>query len=109
MQDLWMQVEDLKNKLQYSIRELRKNGDAYAFAEKEYKVILSVSSLKLRDEKMPVTLIEKVVLGLPEVADARFKRDVAKNLYEANLEAINGIKLQLRLLDNQIQREWTSE
>ena len=35
-----------------------------------------------------------------------FQRDVAKVMYETNQEHINTVKLQLRLLDNQIAREW---
>jgi hypothetical protein len=55
---------------------------------------------------MAVTLIDKVVFGIPEVAELRFQRDVAKVVYDANQDAINSIKLQLRLLDAQLSREW---
>ena len=53
-----------------------------------------------------VCLIDKVVYGIPSVAEKRFKRDVAKAVYEANQESINTQKLQIRIIDNQIQREW---
>ena len=46
--------------------------------------------------------------GIPDVADARFKRDVAETVYKANFEAINSIKLQLRLIEAQIDREWNT-
>ena len=36
----------------------------------------------------------------------RFKRDVATTIFTANLEAINSLKLQMRIIDGQIQREW---
>ena len=55
---------------------------------------------------MAITLIDKTCYGIPSVAEARFKRDVAETVYKANLEAINSIKLQLRLLESQISREW---
>jgi hypothetical protein len=51
-------------------------------------------------------MIDKTAYGIPSVAEARFKRDVAEVTYKANQEAINSIKLQLRLIENQIQREW---
>ena len=51
-------------------------------------------------------MIDKTCYGIPSVAEARFKRDVAEAVYKANLEAINSIKLQMRLLENQLQREW---
>ena len=57
---------------------------------------------------MAITLIDKTCYGIPSVAEARFKRDVAETVYKANLEAINSIKLQLRLIENQISREYGS-
>lgn len=44
--------------------------------------------------------------GIPEVAQKRFERDVAEATYKANMESINSLKLQLRLLDAQISREY---
>ena len=55
---------------------------------------------------MPVTLINQIIYGIPEVADKRFKRDVAETMYNVALENINSTKLQLRILENQLQREW---
>jgi hypothetical protein len=55
---------------------------------------------------MPVTLINQIIYGVPEVADKRFKRDVEEANYKANLEHINVVKLQLRLLEAQLSREW---
>ena len=101
--------EELRTKvrqLDVSVRQLRLNGTAYAEAERDYKVVLRKEALKLRDDGMPVTLIDKVIYGVPSVAEARFKRDVADTVYKANQEAINSIKLQMRLIEAQIGREW---
>lgn len=85
-----------------------KSGIAYAEAERDYKVKLRTECLRLRDEGMAIGMIDKTCYGVQAVADARFKRDVAEATYKANLEAINSLKLQMRLLENQIGREWTS-
>lgn len=85
---------------------MRENGTAYAQAEKDYKVLLRQECLKLRDEGMAVGMIDKTCYGIPSVAEARFRRDVAEAVYKANQEAINSIKLQMRLLESQINREW---
>ena len=78
-----------------------------AEAERDYKICLRQEALKLRTENdMPVTLINQVIYGVPEVAEKRFKRDVAETTYNSNLEHINVTKLKLRLLENQLQREW---
>jgi hypothetical protein len=55
---------------------------------------------------MAVGIIDKTCYGIPEVAEKRFERDVAKTVYEANEEAINSLKLQIRIVESQIQREW---
>lgn len=96
-----------RKQLDASVRELRQSGTAYASAERDYKVLLRQECLKLRDEGMAVGMIDKVCYGIPAVAEARFKRDVAKAVYDANQEAINSLKLQIRLIESQIEREWS--
>lgn len=106
MMDLVIELQEKTVKLDASIRMLRQNGTAYAEAERDYKVILREECLKLRDQGMPVGLIDKICYGIPRVAEARFQRDIAEVVYKANQEAINSIKLQMRLMESQIQREW---
>lgn len=105
--DLMQQLEALKDDLRQSVRLLRPNGKALAKAERDYKVRLRQEALKLRAEDMPVTLIQQIVYGIEDVADLRYKRDVAQTTYEANKEAINTFKLYIRILESQIQREWS--
>lgn len=93
--------------LNISIQSLRKTGTEFAESERDYKITLREEALKLRAEKgMPVTLIQQVVYGVPEVAQKRYMRDVKEAVYQANQEAINSIKLQIRVIENQLQREW---
>lgn len=106
--DLMMDIQAKIQQLNTSIRMLRKTGTEYAEAERDYKILLSQESLTLRDSGMPVTLIDKVVYGKKTVAEARLRRDIAEVTYEANKESINVLKLQIRILDNQIAREWGS-
>ena len=105
--DLENQVNDLCNKLTQSIKILAKYGKELAEAERDYKITLRQEALKLRTEKdMPVTLIQQVVYGIPEVAEKRFKRDVAEAMRNTAQENINVQKLQIRILEEQIKREW---
>ena len=105
MYDLYQELEAKTKQLEASIRQLRKSGTDYAQAEKDYKILLRTECLKLRDDGMAIGMIDKTCYGIPSVAEARFKRDVAETVYKANLEAINSIKLQLRLIEGQINRE----
>lgn len=103
---LYNELQSKTQQLDMSIKQLRKSGTDYAQAERDYKILLRQECLKLRDEGMAIGMIDKTCYGIPSVAEARFKRDIAEAVYKANLEAINSIKLQMRLLESQIQREW---
>ena len=105
--DLYNDLQRKIEELNISIKSLRTTGTEFAEAERDYKIKLREEALKLRAEKgMAVTLINQVVYGVPEVASKRFNRDVKQAVYQANLEAINAIKLQIRVIESQLQREW---
>ena len=107
--DLFNDLQMLIDRLNNSVKQLRKYGEELAVSERDYKVTLRQEALKLRQEKnMPVTLINQIIYGIPEVADKRFKRDVADTMYNVALENINSLKLQMRILENQLQREYGS-
>lgn len=104
--DLYNELQAKTRELDMSIRQLRTSGTNYAQAERDYKILLRQECLKLRDSGMAIGMIDKTCYGIPSVAEARFKRDVAEAVYKANLEAINSIKLQMRLLEGQLNREY---
>lgn len=109
MYDLYQEIQQKTAQLDVSVKRLRKSGTEYAQAERDYKILLRSKCLELRDSGMAIGLIDKTCYGIPEVAEARFKRDVAEAVYKANQESINSIKLQLRLIDAQLSREWSAE
>lgn len=107
--ELFNEIESKIQELTKSIQMLRQNGTNFAEAERDYKVKLRQEALKLRqDDKMPVTLIAQIIYGVPEVAQARFERDVKEATYKANQEHINVVKLQIKILNDQLDREWHS-
>ena len=104
---------DLVNELQYKIKELYKatemsefSGKKLAEAERDYKVLLRQECLKLKHDGMAVGMIDKTCYGIPEVAEKRFQRDVAEAVYKASQENINAIKLEIKIIESQIQREY---
>ena len=106
--ELWQEIEKKRSELDASIKLLRQNGNSLAEAERNYKVIQAQEVLKLREQGMAVGMIDKVIYGIKEVADLRFKRDIAQVMYDTNQEHINVMKLQLRIIENQLKREWES-
>jgi len=108
--DLYNELQDKIQELNDSIEDCRQKGIEYNEAEYQYKITLRIEALKLRnDENMPVTLINQIIFGVPEVADLRRKRDIAETMYESAKDKSNTLKLQVRILDSQLQREYNNK
>ena len=45
-------------------------------------------------------------MAIKKVAKLRLARDIAEVIYNANQESINSLKLQLRLIQSQLDKEW---
>lgn len=106
--DLYNELQAKIGQLSVSLKKLRETGSEYAKAERDYKVLLRQEVLKLRNEGEAIGVIQLTCYGIPSVAEARFKRDVAEAIYKANQEAINTLKLEIRLIESQLQREWVN-
>lgn len=106
MADLVTEIMDKSRMLDVAISELRRRGQKYAEAERDYRVALAKQMLTERDNGMPVTIISDICKGKSEIAQLRFSRDCAEVLYKSAMEAINSMKLQIRLMDSQLDREW---
>lgn len=104
--DLFNDIQDLTNKLDVSIKQMAKYGKELAEAESDYKITLRQEALKLRSSDMAVTLINQIIYGVPLVAEKRLKRDIASTMYDTTREYINTLKLRIRVLESQLQREW---
>lgn len=106
--DLYNELNAKLEQLSASLKKLRQTGSEYAKTERDYKILLRQEVLKLRNEGEAIGVIQLTCYGIPSVAEARFKRDVAKAIYDANQEAINTLKLEIRLIESQLQREYTN-
>lgn len=105
--ELWIQIEEKNKLLDRAINDLAKNGYDLAEKEKKYKIAVKKKVLELRTENMPVTLIQLTIYGYDEIATLRFERDNAEVKYNSNQEYINLLKLQIRILESQLSREYT--
>lgn len=101
--------EDLRIKqalMEQALGELGKRGRANANAEKEYRIALAKQILIERDKKVPVTIIGDICRGTEDVATLKFMRDNAEVLYHSAKEALNVYKISIRILSEQLDREW---
>lgn len=104
--DLMEKMASLTSLLDAAIRQLGKRGEAFASAKCEYQVELAKEMLTLREKGQPVTLVPDLARGTPRIAKLRLQKDLTEALYKSAQEAIQSYKLQIRIVDSQIQREW---
>lgn len=104
--ELWNEIQEKQKMLDKAIKELAQNGYKLAECEREYKIAVNKKALELRSQDVPVTLINQVIYGYEDIAKLRFERDTAQVKYNANLEYIQTIKLMIKILENQLSREY---
>lgn len=104
--ELWSEIQEKQKMLDKAINELAQNGYKLAECERVYKISVNKKALELRSQDVPVTLINQVIYGYEDIAKLRFERDTAQVKYNANLEYIQTIKLMIRILENQLSREY---
>ena len=104
--ELWQAIEEELKMLDAAVKALRPRGEKKALTEHAYRVALSKRLLELRAAGQPVTHLLEIAKGEVEIAMLRLERDIAEALYESAQEAINVQKLKIRVLENQLSREW---
>ena len=105
MQDLINELNYHRQRLNYAIKELKTRGQAKAKAERDYRVALAKKMLELRAEGTPVTIISDLCRGDEEIARLKMERDIAESLYESNMQFIYSTKLNIDIIQNQINNE----
>lgn len=106
MQDLMQQRNKAVKTMQSALEMLPKRSKDYAAAEKNYRVELRKEMMFLRSEGYPATLVSDLARGKKEIAELKEKRDIAESLMKSANEAINVYKIEVKLIEAQIEREW---
>lgn len=104
--ELLIELNEKMALLEKAIETLANNGYKLAAKERDYKKAITKKSLELKEEGQPVTLINTTIYGYEDISDLRFERDTAQVKYNANNEYINVIKLIVRVLEKQLDREY---
>lgn len=103
---LYQELQQKIQMLDVAVKELRNRGTAFSQTERDYRVALRKAILEERSKGTPVTIISDICRGRDDIAQLRFERDCSETLWRTALEALNVFKLQARLLENQIAREY---
>ena len=106
--DLEIELNKKLKDLDVSIKSLRKTGSEYAEAYTNYRVALAQELMKLKDEGYAITLAGDIARGKNEIARLKFKEISTEAIYKANLESINATKLAIKIIQEQINKEYSN-
>ena len=106
MQDLITQRNNAVNQLQNAAKLYRKHLLDAAKADHEYRLAFSLAIIAERADKTPVSVIDNICRGKGEVAEARYKRDIAEGEAKATYENIQRLKLEIKLLTDDISNQY---
>ena len=102
LNELW-KINELLTK---ALEQYKQRGREYAKAYRDYRVLLAQELLKLKADGMPATLAADIARGKDEIAEAKEKEIITESLYNSCKEAIQAYKLQMKILQEQITKEY---
>ena len=104
--DLYNELQQKCKLLDNSIRMLRKTGSEYAKAYTDYRVALAKELLILKNDGYAITLAGDIARGKTEIAHLKFEEISKEAIYKANMESINALKLEIKIIQEQINKEY---
>ena len=104
--DLYREIIKSLEELDITISILSKAGQDYGKAFTDYRIALSEELVKLKQEGYAISLAENIARGKPNIAKLKYEEIYKEAIYKANLEKINAIKLRIKVLTNQYDKEW---
>ena len=92
---------DTGRQLRKGAQEIFNSAKAKAETERDYRVALAREIMTLKENKLPVSVINDVARG--NTADLKYKRDLADAKYTASREALNSLQAQASALQTVIK------
>ena len=89
-------LRDATMRLDNASKEVFRLAQSKAETERTYRQELAKEIFRLRDEKMPATLISDTARGA--VADLKYSRDLSADLYRSALAAMEALKTEVNAL-----------
>lgn len=108
MQDLYAERNAIIDQLVQETDTMRNSGCQLAHNESDYRKAVRIETLNERMEGTPVTIISDLVRGIEYVADLRDSMKCSEAMYKSSQEKINVLKLRLRIVEEDISREWST-
>ncbi len=105
-----LDMVDIAQEIYTAAKRLQKSGDKlftlareYAEAEQKYRQALGIELLKLREQKVPVTLIGDVARA--NISDLKFNRDMGEYKYKAGRDKAQALQAEISALQTLYKRQ----
>jgi hypothetical protein len=98
LQKITKEMYETKQRLNTAASKIFTLAKERAETEKAYKIALRQEILRLKEEKLPATLILDLAKGCDHVAELRFKRDIAKTMYDSGRDSMKATEIEGSLL-----------
>lgn len=105
-----LDIVDIAQEIYTAAKRLQKSGDKlftlareYAEAEQKYRQALGIELLKLREQKVPITLIGDVTRA--NISDLKFNRDMAEYKYKAGRDKAQALQAEISALQTLYKRQ----
>ncbi|WP_010094500.1 hypothetical protein [Ornithinibacillus scapharcae] len=76
-------------------REVYKLAKNKAETEQKYRVALAKEILTLKADGMKVTIIDNIAKGNEEIAQLKFERDYAEDMFKAAIKSLEALQAEL--------------
>lgn len=103
-------VVEIAQEIYRAAKRLNKSGDKlfslareYAEAEQEYRKALGMEIMKLREQKVPVSIVGDVARA--NVAEIKFNRDLAEFRYKAGRDKAQALQAEISALQTLYKRQ----
>ncbi|EGO87970.1 hypothetical protein G8S49_01385 [Clostridium botulinum C] len=101
---------EIAQEIYTAAKRLQKSGDKlftlakeYAQAEQKYRQALGMEIMKLRDEKVSVSIVGDVARA--NIADLKFERDLAEYRYKAGRDKSQALQAEISALQTLYKRQ----
>lgn len=101
---------EIAQEIYTAAKRLQKSGDKLfilakesAEAEQKYRQALGIEIMKLRDAKVPVTLVGDIARS--NVSDLKFNRDLAEYRYKAGRDKTQALQAEISALQTLYKRQ----
>lgn len=101
-------INELMRSLPEAIKLMGKYGREYARADVEYRKAKATQTAILKNKGTPVTLIKDLIYEDDDLSHKLEMRDQAEALWKTSQEHINALKIEIKVIQGQIDREWAN-